>query len=103
MAQVTLMIGGRPYDIACRDGEEAHLRTLGGIVDVRVASAGRAVGGGNEARILLLAALMLADELGEVRAGAPDAGQADTARGIEALAIRIETLAEQLEKDARTS
>jgi len=103
MAQVTLTIGARNYDLACRDGEEDHLRALGAIVDARVADAGRAVGGGNEARQLVMAALFLADELSELRAGAPDPQRAEIANGIDALAGRIEALAHLLEKQAETT
>ena len=65
MAQVMLQVGGRRYELACRDGEEGHLRQLGGIVDAKAGEAARAVGSGNEARQLLLAALLLADDMAE--------------------------------------
>jgi cell division protein ZapA len=65
MAQVDLKIAGRTYEIACRDGEEAHLRQLADIVDGKAVQAGRALGGVNEARQLLLASLLLADELND--------------------------------------
>jgi cell division protein ZapA len=102
MAQVSLTIGGRAYELACRDGEEDHLRALGMIVDSRVSDAGRAVGGGNEARQLVMAALLLADELSDLRAGAPDPLRAEIVHGIDALAERIETLALRLENEAET-
>ena len=102
MAQVSLTIGGRAYELACRDGEEEHLRALGTIVDSRVSDAGRAVGGGNEARQLVMAALLLADELSDIRAGAPDPLQAEIARGIDTLAKRIEALALRLENESET-
>jgi len=103
MAQVSLSIGGRSYDLACRDGEEEHLRALGAIVDARVADAGRAVGGGNEARQLVMAALFLADELSEIRSGARDPAHAALAAGIGALADRIETLARRLENESEAT
>jgi cell division protein ZapA len=103
MAQVTLTIGGRAYDLACRDGEEDHLLALSAIVDSRVSDAGRAVGGGNEARQLVMAALLLADELSDLRAGAPDPLRAELVHGIGALAERIETLAQRLENEGETT
>ena len=33
MANVDVEVGGRRYDVACRDGEEEHLRGLAAIVD----------------------------------------------------------------------
>lgn len=102
MAQVTLYIAGRSYDLACRDGEEQRLLTLGQLVDRRVSEAGRAVGSSNEARQLVMGALLLADELSDLRSGAPaaDRGRADAARVIETYAERIEALAERLEAGA---
>lgn len=99
MADVTLEIGGRRYDVTCRDGEEPHLRRLGELVDAKAGQARAAVGGLNEVRQLLLAALFLADELVEARSGAAPAAAVDpaTADAIERLAARAERLAERLE------
>jgi cell division protein ZapA len=98
MAQVTLSVGGRRYELACRDGEEAHLSALARVVDAKAHDAGQVVGVTNEARQLLLAALLLADELSDLRAGAPDPAGAALAGTIEQLAERIEKLAQHLEK-----
>lgn len=101
MADVSLTIGGRTYLVACRDGGEEHLRKLGAQVDKKAADAARAVGNATEARTLLLAALLLADELGEVRAGTappPEAGLSPAvAEALVRLAERVETLADSLE------
>lgn len=103
MPQVMLRVGGRRYDLACRAGEEAHFERLAALVDAKAIEAGRAVGGGNEARQLLLAALLLADDLMEMRAGAAPPADAATADSANALAARIEKLAAALEKDAAAS
>jgi cell division protein ZapA len=101
MADVQLTIGGRTYSVACRDGGEDHLRKLGAQVDKKAADASRAVGNATEARTLLLAALLLADELGEVRAGtapAPETGLSPAvAEALAKLAERVESLADSLE------
>jgi cell division protein ZapA len=103
MAQVTLQVGGRGYELACRDGEEQRLTMLAAMVDTKAADAARAVGSANEPRQLLLAALLLADELSELRAGAPDPERQATARALDMLARRIETLAGRLETGGPTS
>ena len=103
MAQVALTIGGRRYDLACRDGEEDHLHALAALVDRKAQDAGQVVGTTNETRQLLLASLLLADELVDLRAGAPDTGDAAIARAIDLLAGRIEILAERLEKAGEPS
>ena len=103
MAQVSLTVGGRRYDLACRDGEEEHLQMLAGLVDRKAQDAGQVVGSTNEARQLLLAALLLADELNDLRSGAPDPADAALARTVSQLAERIEILAARLEKQGEPS
>lgn len=103
MAQAVLRVGGRRYDLACRAGEEAHFERLAALVDAKAVEAERAVGGGNEARQLLLAALLLADDLIEARNDAAPSADPETAARLEALAARIEKLAATLEKDVAAS
>ena len=100
MASVTLTVSGRRYELACRDGEEKHLQSLAALVDARAADAARALGPTNEARQLLFAALLLADDLAEARR-APDAEDPTEglAEALETLAARVEKMAETLEKD----
>ena len=103
MAEVTLEIGGRPYEVACRDGEEDHLRKLGQLVDARAQDAGRAMGAMTESRQLLVTALLLADSLNERPANTASTQPASTmdddaaADAIERLAERMERLAAMLE------
>ena len=63
MADVKLMIAGRPYDVHCADGEEAQLLQLAAVVDEKA----RGIQGGTEVRQLLFAALMLADDAQEAK------------------------------------
>jgi len=109
MASVDVEIASRGYSVACRDGEEAHLRSLAAIVDRKAKDAAAAVGNMGEARQLLFASLLLADELKEVRANGPAASSAEPetdsliAEALERLAERMETLAEKLESGARNA
>lgn len=67
MAEVSVRISGYVYTVGCEDGQEAHLQTMAAEVDARIASI-RAVGGqSGEARLLMLAALLLADELHDLK------------------------------------
>jgi cell division protein ZapA len=74
MGQVAITINGRTYAVQCRDGEEARLIELANYVRDRedaVAEAFQSGGGPiGDDRLLLLTALLLADELWEARAGA---------------------------------
>lgn len=63
MAKITLDVGGRNYDMHCRDGEEDHLRGLAAVIDSKCTQASDALGVMSEARQLLTAALLIADEL----------------------------------------
>lgn len=106
MSNVTLTIGGRPYTVSASDGEESHVEMLGRIVAERVTKAGA---GQSETRMLLFAALMLADELHELhrqmpppQQEAPEPAQpaAEVLARIETLAARVEKLAAHLEEPA---
>ena len=66
MGQVTVTINGRDYDIACDDGQESHLTKLSEFVDNRLKELVAAVGQVGDSRLLVMASLLLADELSEV-------------------------------------
>jgi cell division protein ZapA len=104
VASIELEIAGRKYAIACRDGEEEHLRSVGAIVHRKAREAEGALGSLGEARQLLFASLLLADELKEIRDGNPPRYEAepDPAVGdaLERVAERLETLAQKLETRA---
>jgi cell division protein ZapA len=99
MAEVDVHVGGRQYTIACRDGGEDHLRTIAAHVDRKAAEARAAVGDVNEARQLLFAALLLADEIAENSAGVvPAVPDPRLAASLAQLANRIEAVADVLER-----
>lgn len=67
MAEVNLSIYGKAYGIACDDGQEDRVLELGKYVDARlreIASAGAAA---NDSHLLVLTALVMADEIYELR------------------------------------
>ena len=99
MSNVTLTIGGRFYTVACAEGEEAHIEGLGRTIDGKLGDLPN-LGGQSEARTLLFAALLLADELHEARSGGGGAAPAEDAKSAEALerlAETLEGLAQRLE------
>ena len=110
MSQVAVTVNGRPYKIACDDGQEPRIRRLAQYVDARIGEFVKTVGQVGEARLLLLAALVIADELSDAnealqqeesrnRAAASEAGDAAEAAadGVHDLAQRIEAIAARLE------
>jgi cell division protein ZapA len=97
MSNVTLTIGGRFYTVACAEGEEAHIEALGRTIDGKLTGMPN-LSGQSEARTLLFAALLLSDELHELRAGGAALASDDgAAEALETLADRLEALAAQLE------
>lgn len=62
MPLVNVMVNNRAYTIACDDGEEDHLRELAAHVDAKVKELLSSVGQVGEPRLLLMAALLIADE-----------------------------------------
>ncbi len=62
MAQVNVSINGRQYRMACEDGQEDHLRKLAKDLDDRINSLRGEFGEIGDARLVVMAALMIADE-----------------------------------------
>jgi len=117
MAQVTVKINGYTYGVGCEDGQEAHLQAMAAQVDARVESIKALGGNSGESRLLVLAALLMADELHDLRAEmetlrataaraakreAKTAGEAkpdgELAQKIGRLTVRAEQIAERMER-----
>ena len=103
MGQVNLTINGRPFAVTCDDGQEARIRHLGQYVDAKVAEFVGSLGQVGEARLLLLAALVVADELADAnealrleRSGVT-ASTDSAADNVNGIAQRVEAIAARLE------
>jgi cell division protein ZapA len=112
MGQVVVKVNGRDFPLSCADGQESRIRRLAQYVDAKIGEFTKILGQVGEARLILLAALMIADELSDAnealvqernrgRAGGGaggeeiDAGQA--ASGVQRATNRIEAIAARLE------
>ena len=108
MAMVSVEVNGRAYVVGCEDGQEAHVEALARQFDTQVREVGQQVGQVGELRLFLMAALMTADEVGDMRArlaaaeeqlerftADQDAAEARAAEALDAAASRIEALAER--------
>jgi cell division protein ZapA len=62
MADITIAIGGREFEVACKDGEEHFLHSAAAMLDVEASALNDALGRMPETRMLLMAGLMLADK-----------------------------------------
>jgi cell division protein ZapA len=62
MPEVTIEIGSRPFNVACQEGEEHFLHAAAGLLDNEARTLMDQIGRLPEARMLLMAGLMLADK-----------------------------------------
>ena len=103
MAEVEISVNDRQYRVACDDGQETHLQDLAKHMDRHVAELAQDLGQIGEARLMMLAALTVCDELFDAKKQlaalnqAKDTLDVDTVGGasrvIEAAAQRIESIA----------
>jgi cell division protein ZapA len=108
VAQVTVKINGYSYTVGCEDGQEQHLVGMAAQVESRVESIRQLGSQTGEARLLVLAGLLMADELHDMKAeldaarnAAPAGrkkGEGDSARRLAKLAARAEQIAADLEQ-----
>ncbi len=102
MSEVELTIADRSYRVACRDGEEDALQKAAALVDGKSREALAAIGTLSEARQLLFAGLLLADQLIDGSGGAAAVPDPALAERADRLAERLESIADALERDAAT-
>lgn len=67
MKSLKIFIHGGEYEIACDAGQEAHLRQLAADLDARVTELAKKAYGASDKMLLVMASLMMADELAERR------------------------------------
>lgn len=68
MSQISIAVNGRDYSIVCEDGQERHLTRLAEYIDRRIEELVQSVGQIGDARLLLMAGLLIADELSDAYA-----------------------------------
>jgi cell division protein ZapA len=68
MPLVEVMVNGREYQVACDTGQEDRLRDLAHMFDKRVQALAKSVGQVGDSRLMLMAGLVLADELSNATA-----------------------------------
>lgn len=62
MPDVNINIGGRDFDVACQEGEEHFLKSAAAMLDTEASVLAGQIANMTEARMLLMAGLMLADK-----------------------------------------
>ena len=108
MAQVEITVNNRQFRVACEDGQEGHLRDLAAYFDSKVASLAGTVGQLGDTSLMVMAGLLVADELSDLRNELAAANSSAEARAAQSQALareeadatyvkRINALAEQIE------
>jgi cell division protein ZapA len=123
MGQISVTLNGRNYRLECSEGEEAHLLELAEYLGSHVDEMRRKFGQVGDDRLILMASLVVTDELWELRReienmktalaearrdkSASDETakhmQADLSARIDAVAERLEGLNAELSKGGRAS
>ena len=67
MSQVSVVIDGKTFRMACEDGQEAHLEALGRHLDGRIGEMRKAFGEIGDLRLVVMAAITITDEFFEAR------------------------------------
>lgn len=92
MGQITVVVNDQKYSLACRDGEEEHLETLAKYVDEKTKHLIENLGNVGEARVLLMAALLVSDELLETKESMAALQNGDSKAVKEAVDTRLANL-----------
>ena len=94
MPQVSIQIASRAYELACGEGEEERVQELAVYVDEKVNALRRQMPGAPEIKLMVFAALLLADESREARGMAKQAenARASATDSAETLATALEDL-----------
>jgi cell division protein ZapA len=120
MGQVVVKVNGRDFALSCPDGQEPRIRRLAQYVDAKIGEFVGTVGQVGDARLLLLAALVITDELSDANEalqqersrtrgpGGPGGGAAgglggespEATKAIEAAASGIRSVAQRIESIA---
>ena len=66
MAEVDISINGRSYRISCKNGEEERVKSLATLINNQVQKLTEKIGQLGEARMILLASLVLLDKSDEI-------------------------------------
>ena len=67
MPEVEIEIGGRRFEVACQPGEEDYLISAATALNEEASNIGKQLGRLSESRMLLMAGLMLADQMGNFK------------------------------------
>jgi cell division protein ZapA len=105
VGKVHIVVNNRGYDVACDDGQEAEVNALAQELARRVDRLVQSVDQIGDARLLLMAALLISDELASTKRelerlndrGRGEQEEQQLAESLEHLASRVEAIVVRLE------
>ncbi len=99
MSQVSVTIDGRKYRLACNEGEEARLESLAGLIDEKIGEMRKTFGEIGDQRLVIMAALTLADSLTEAKdeAAAQRKRSDEADERAQAMAVSLDEFGSRLE------
>ncbi len=104
MSVVNLTIRNNVYQIACDNGQEAHLEAIASKLNTRLNMLATALGKGNDSLLLVMVGLMMEDEIAELkktmnRLQEKHVQEVDSAvaAAVDNIATYVETVAKNLE------
>ena len=102
MAQISVSVNGKQYPLACADGEQERLHRLAKYIDDKCKDLTSKLGHVAENRLLLMTAVLIADELHDALAGKGGPGltggltEDDLAAVLNEVSSEIEGITEKL-------
>lgn len=99
MARVEINLNNRPYPIACEDGQEGRVREVASFVQERIREIQGSVRTATDTHLLVMVALMLGDELLDLREGKVPGAAAPAPSPLDdpELSSRLQKLADRIE------
>ena len=109
MPTVEILVNGRRHEVQCGEGEEARVRQLASYVDRRIADLAKGQSQVGDARLLLMASLVVADELSDafdeikrlratLEGQGIGSGERAAAGALEQVARKLDAIAAELER-----
>lgn len=105
MAEVTIYINGRSYDISCDNGQEGRIVDLASYIDKKLQMISRSGAAYNDAHLMVLTSIVLADEIFEAHENAaavvqsPRAVRGNAAVAAAAVAAPVPVVQPSINKD----
>lgn len=101
MADVNITINGRSYEIGCDPGQEGRIVDLAGYIDQRLQMIAKSGAAYNDAHLMVLTALVLADEVFEAHENPKKSGRqaasASSAQDDQLVASLLEKLTKRID------